>query len=145
MMILEKFKAEHFKELEGEPSVAYLRPHLTTTHLEALEKLPFSYTGIKNGKVLFCGGVSEYWPNRGEAWVILSERLEPYDFIFITKMARKFLAACPVRRIEASVVVDFEEGHRWANMLGFKMEAPCLEAYLPDGKNCALYSKVRAA
>lgn len=142
MIMLEKFKKEHFEDLREEPSVAYLLPHLTEAHLEALEKLPYSYSGIKNGKVVFCGGVSEYWPGRGEAWIMLNKNR---DMIAITKMAKKFVEACPIRRIEVSVDVNFPQGHAWAKLLGFKLEAEFMEAYLPDGRDCSLYSRVRSA
>ena len=41
-----------------------------------------------------------------------------------------------------TVDVDFPEAHRWAKMLGFKMEAERMEAYAPDGRACSLYARI---
>jgi hypothetical protein len=68
-----------------------------------------------------------------------------HDLVRVTKMAKRFLDVCPIRRIEAAVVVDHGPGHRWAQLLGFELEAPLLRAYTPQGEDCSLYSRVRRA
>ena len=41
-----------------------------------------------------------------------------------------------------TVDCEFEQGHRWAKMLGFTMEAERMRAYRPDGGDVALYARV---
>jgi len=141
-MVLEKFRAEHFEDMRNEKSVMCLLPHITPEHLKNLENAQYSYAGVRDGKTIFCAGVAEYWNGRAESWAILRSSAK-YDLIPITKMVKRFLEVCPIRRIEASIEVDFEEGHRWAKLLGFELEAPRLKSYFPDGRDCALYARVR--
>lgn len=141
-LLLEKFRAEHFEALRGEPSVAPLLGHLTSAHLSALESAPYAYSILRDSRVLVCAGVAEYWPGRGEAWAVLSTGLR-HDLVRVTKMIRRFLEVCPVRRIEAAVSIEHDAGHRWARLVGFQLEVPLLKSYLPDGRDCSLYSRVR--
>lgn len=119
-----------------------LIPHLTMKQLISLEFAPYAFTGLIDDRVIFCAGVSEYWPGRGEGWALLTEESR-HHMLVITRMIKRFLEICPTRRIEASVEVNFKEGHRWAKMLGFELEASRLRAYLPDGQDCSLYARVR--
>lgn len=144
MIVLEKFQAVHLEQIRGQPAVAALLAHLSSAHATALEEVPYSYTILRDARVLVCGGVSEYWPGRGEAWALLASNLRE-DLVPITKMAKRFLDVCPLRRIEAAVVVDHAAGHRWAQLLGFQLEAPLLRAYTPQGEDCSLYARVRRA
>lgn len=144
MIVLEKFNGVHFEQLKTEPTVSALLSHLTSAHVTALEETPFAYTILRDSRVLVCAGVSEYWPNRGEAWALLAANVGP-DMVPVTKMVKRFLDVCPLRRIEAAVGVDHKAGHRWAHLLGFQLEAPLLRSYTPQGEDCALYSRVRRA
>jgi hypothetical protein len=142
MIRLAKFEAAHFEELSREPIAFSLLPLITKEHIALLEKQPFVYSAMKDGKVVACGGLSEYWPGRAEAWALISSDVKS-DFFAVTKLTQRVLDGCKIRRIEAAVDVNFKKGHRWIKLLGFKKEADCLEAYLPDGKDCALYARVR--
>lgn len=145
MIVLEKFQPEHFMQMKEEPSVAPLVPHITAMHLDSLVGTAYSYAILNkgSGRVLACAGVAEYWAGRGEAWALLSAGMQS-DFIVVTKMVKRFLAVCPLRRIEAAVVVDHAAGHRWTQLLGFQLEAPLLRGYTPQGEDVSLYARVRA-
>ena len=56
-------------------------------------------------------------------------------------MAR-FLDMHGTRRVEATVDSGFMAAHRLMLMLGFKREGRMI-AYLPDGRDCDLYARVR--
>jgi hypothetical protein len=47
----------------------------------------------------------------------------------------------PYKRIETSVATDFEQGHRWAQMLGFKNEGT-MRCFTPQGMDCDLYARI---
>jgi RimJ/RimL family protein N-acetyltransferase len=99
-----------------------------------------AYTAIVNGVVMGCFGLLPLTPNRGQIWSLLS----PYSgkhMAGITRFAIKSIAKCGIKRIEAHVRTDFEQGHRWAKMLGFKREGT-MEAYGDDGLDYDLYSRV---
>jgi len=57
-------------------------------------------------------------------------------------LVKRFLDGCYLHRIEMTVDCDFPQGHRWAKMLGFTMEAERMRGYRPDGGDCALYARL---
>lgn len=142
MVDIVKFKKEHLNEVDEHVFGLSVKENISYAQLEALEKRSHAYSVIKNGKVLGCAGVTEYWPGRGEAWAILSTNLK-HDFMTFHNEVKKFLDNVPIKRVEAVVDRDFKDGIRWVNMLGFSLEAPCMKAYGRDGKDCILFSRVR--
>ena len=135
-------KIEHMTELLKREAVAYVRPLFTPEVLKNIERNPHTAAILMDGKVVFAGGVSQYWPQRGEAWAFFDDSCRK-NFIPIVRAARKWLDACPVSRIEAAVDIDATQAHRWVKLLGFELEAPRLRKYRPDGKDCALYARVK--
>ena len=86
-------------------------------------------------------GVEPQWENRAIAFALISGAAGPY-FWAIHSAVRNFLNSTPYRRIEATVDVGFEQGHRWIKMLGFEIEG-YMKAYRPDGADMLLYARVR--
>ncbi len=131
-------------ELLKEPHNNYLEAYLTGQQLEETEKIGFCKTVIRksDGKVLCCGGVTEYWPGRGEGWCVFTKDCKK-EFVAIFRAAASVFDFYPGRRVEAAIAVNFNEGHRWIKGLGFKLDAPLLKSYLPDGGDVSLYSRVR--
>lgn len=112
-------------------------------HWEEIERTQkHSFTVRIENRILACGGIVEYWPGRGEAWAVV-DKFCGNDFLIFDRIVRRFLKMAPYRRIEATVPKDFEQGHRWAKMLGFKVEAPTLEGYGFNGEDFSLYAKVK--
>lgn len=142
MIQMERFKAEHIAELLKQEAFDYLRPHLTDAALRSWENSSHAMTGFVDGAIVFCAGVRLYWPGRGESWAFLAPDCKS-SMVAITRAVRRFLDVCPIRRIEASVECGFEQGHRWVKALGFQLEAERLRAFLPNGRDCALYARVQ--
>lgn len=136
-----KLKAEDLVVLLDKKARSYVGPVLTEAQIAALEASAHSYSLFIDEKITLCGGVMEYWTNRGEAWAVLDPECKPH-FVAVTAAAKRFLNVCPVNRIEAAVDVDFKAGNRWVKSLGFQFEATCRK-FLPDGRNAFLYSRVR--
>lgn len=144
MIEIVPFKKEHMHELLREPHNHFLKTLLTEAQLEATEHTGLAQTVLRKstGKVLCCGGVTEYWPGRGECWCTFTQDCRS-EFVAITRTAIRLFESVPVKRIEAAVELHFNEGHRWIKALGFKLDAPLLQAYFPDGKDAVLYSRVK--
>lgn len=138
------FKKEHMLELLKEPHNQWLGTAISEAQMEATEKTGMAQTVLRKstGKVLCVGGVTEYWPGRGECWCTFTKDCKE-EFVLIHRVALRLFESVPVRRIEASVAINFNEGHRWIKALGFTLDAPLLKAYLPGGGDVALYSKVK--
>jgi hypothetical protein len=139
-MELVSFKAEHLAKIEKQTGKMY--PEITSTHRALLEKNNLTFSVVRGDRIFLCGGVIQYWPGRGEVWAIFDKEIKG-DFFRLHKIALRFLDVLPMKRIEAVVNVDFKQGHRWAKLLGFKLDSERLKHYFSDGADAALYSRVR--
>lgn len=114
---------------------------------EALRHLAVNGLGFtlkdEAGRVVACMGGRWLGQKRVEVWIILDYRCTSRERVTIAAAARAQLDACAADRAEAFVECDFTEGHTWLKHLGFQLEAPRMRRYLPDGKDCALYARVR--
>lgn len=95
-----------------------------------------------NLKCIGCGGIINVGFGRGIAWSLLSKDSAKY-MTRITKAVILQLNNVDYNRIEITAEDGFEEAHRWAKMLGFKLETPDgMENYC-NGKKHYLYARVR--
>lgn len=136
------YKAEHLMMIALQEKQQYLGPFINDELAVSLEMDDWSWTGMIDGEVIGCSGVMPIWQGRGMAWAYLSDNAGQH-FIKVHKAVGKFLDNCYLKRIEMTVDCRFDQAHRWARMLGFKMEAGRMEAYTPSGMDCSLYSRVR--
>jgi len=138
------YKAAHFESLTAQEGQAYLRAEFTMEQAAALEGTANAFTALdESGAVLCSAGVVEYWPNRAEAWAFVSPLAKKEGFA-VTRAVRRFLHITPIRRVEAAVDINFVEGVRWVNALGFSLASPWpMKAYKPDGADCWLYARVK--
>jgi hypothetical protein len=92
-----------------------------------------SWTGVLDGDPLVCAGTMQQWPGRHIAWAYLGRDTAPHMLWITREVARRLEE---VRgRIELTVRCDFGAGHRWAEMLGFKLETPCMKGFGPSGED----------
>lgn len=140
MTELINFKKDHLLELLEEDNNHYLGGILSSPHAEAIENLGTAFTVMRDdGKVICCGGITDYWPGRGEIWCVFTKNCTK-EFIAIHRAGLKIIKNYAGKRIEAAVEIGFEKGHRWIRALGFTLDAPFLKSYLPTGGDVALYS-----
>lgn len=104
-----------------------------------------NFAGRVGGRLVAVGGVVCKWPGTGKAWCLLAPRIGAADMMMLTHFTRELLKTEPYRRVETSVLCDFEAGHRWMTILGFTMEAERMVGYDPAGRDCALYARVRGS
>jgi hypothetical protein len=140
MIEVTDFKPEHIAMIELHEAAEFLLSNPKAAL--QLGDSKYSFTLMLEGKPVACAGVVEFWHGRGEAWAVMSKACKPY-FFQIHNVVKRFLEVCPMRRIEASVSVEFGAGHRWVKALGFKCEAPVRKAFFQDGSDSALYALVR--
>lgn len=136
------FKAADLHAIDLQEGQAYLSSWITPDQAYALEQTDWAYTAIVDNAPIACAGVIPMWQGRGLAWAYLSKQAARENFLGVHRAVSRFLEACYLQRIEMTVDCEFEQGHRWARMLGFEMEAECMRAYRPDGGDCALYARV---
>jgi hypothetical protein len=141
-MMVVPFQPEHLTAMVLQPDQAYLRAWITPEVAAAVAAHEAFSALDEDGDVIGSAGVINLWEGRGMAWAYLSVNARNH-MLPITKAVRRFLEVCPLRRVEMTVDAEFPQGHRWANMLGFKLECGRMQAYRPDGGACSLYARVR--
>ncbi len=108
----------------------------------------FAWSAISRSenKVLGCGAISKFWQGRGLCWALVGVDVPTSDWLGITRFVRSTLdrAQAPggYIRLESHVAASFWPGHKWMELLGFDIEAPC-EAWGPDGSDFIQYKRVR--
>jgi hypothetical protein len=109
-------------------------PKMDADTLQVLETQN-SWTAVVDGEPVACGGTIEQWKGRHNAWTYMSPRSSRH-MMLITRAVLRNLETIK-GRIELTVVRDFEQGHRWARMLGFSIENPpgILQAFGPLGED----------
>jgi hypothetical protein len=93
-------------------------------------------TGVIGSKVIFCAGRSLIWEGRYMLWAVLSQDACKH-MLCVTREIKSFLQLCR-GRLEVVVDSKFEEAHRWARILGFKLHHH-EEMFLPDGGDADIY------
>lgn len=101
-----------------------------------------SWTGVVDGVPVGIVGTFQNWPGRHTAWALLTPATGPH-MMWITRETRKRIAAVS-GRIELTVKRDFDLGHRWAKILGFRIENPpgILTAFGPNGEDHVSYVRI---
>lgn len=141
-MIVVPFKREHIANMVIQQRQEGMEGLLTDGILKTLESGQ-AFTALDGDEVLACSGVIEVTEGRAIAWAYLSRDVGK-RMVYVTRKVRDYLDIAPYRRIEMDVDCDFKQAHRWAKMLGFEMEAERRRAFTPDGRDCALYARVRS-
>ena len=135
------FRAEHLFQVQVQRADAFAAEYISPEAALAMEQ-HVAFSVLEGEAVLGCAGVVSPWPGRGMMWALFSEDIGPH-FVAVHWFARRFIRDCGIRRLEATVAVEFESGHRWARLLGFRQEIKRMEGYLPTGGAASLYSLVR--
>lgn len=130
------FKRWHMEWLEARSPVGLVFSKAVCEQLETQN----SWSAVLDGDVIACGGTIEQWPGRHTAWAHLGPHTAPH-MRWITRAVKSVLKDVK-GRIEMTVRCDFEPGHRWAEMLGFRLETPIMAAYGPDGEDHSGYIRI---
>jgi len=135
------FKAEHLAAIQLQSAQAYLSDWVSEAQCKALEEQDASYTALYEGKPIAAAGMIPQWQGRTLCWAFIGEVTQA-QFLAVHRATKRIIDGNYCKRLEMTVDCDFVQAHRWARMLGFKMEAPVMEAYNPNGGNCSLYARV---
>ncbi len=140
-MTIVPYQADHLMELKLQTGQGHCLPFVTRSHAEALQD-EYAFTALVDGHPIAVGGVKELFPGRALCWAFIGKDSGPH-FPALHKAVKTVLDFVPYRRLEADVACEFEQGHRWAKMLGFTMEAERMVAHRIDGGDNSLYARVR--
>lgn len=141
-MIVVPFEAAHLQLLALQEKQLHFQPLFARPEYGSwLEKSGPAFSAAVGDEIIASLGITPQWENRAVAWGLIGKQARRH-FVPLTKAIMRFLELCEYRRIETPVDVGFEEGDRWAMMLGFKREGT-MRAFMPDGRDCHLYARVK--
>jgi len=83
-----------------------------------------AFTAMVDDQPIACAGVILLWPGVGHAWVVVGD-IKGYG-LWITRtvkhMLRDIIRGCDLHRVEAIVLADAKEHHKWVKLFGFEPE-----------------------
>ena len=133
------YQPQHLLDVDLQGPQKLLGEWVTTAQADNLVG-KYSFSGVHDGQIMVCAGVVELWHGRFLTWAYVDAKAGRC-FMQIHAAVRSFLNTLQGNRIEAAVDCDFVNGHRWVKALDFTLEAPRMVKFLPNGKDCALYSR----
>lgn len=136
------FQTEHLWAIDAQPSQEYVLRAVTPEYIKPLEEQN-AFTCMHENKVLACFGWVEIYSTRAALWALISASSGKH-FVAMTRIAKRLVDSLPHKRLEMEVDCEFEQGHRWARILGFTLDVPRLRAYRLDGGDSAIYARIRA-
>lgn len=142
MLQLVKLQPEHLFQFTPQAAQSAILHVLTADYARALvDQCPVGWTGLVDGQVVGCAGISECWPGRAEAWTLLAPDALAV-FREIHRTVRRVLADGPWHRIEMKVDAGHAAAARWAEHLGFEREG-LMRKYTADQRDVYLYARVK--
>lgn len=101
-----------------------------------------AWSGWFNNRCIVAGGIFPKWRGTGIVWSLFGANAGRH-MVAITRKAQSVIDNSKHRRLEITTLVGFEPAARWARVLGFKVEAPNMPCYDPDGRDMALWAQIR--
>jgi L-amino acid N-acyltransferase YncA len=146
MIELVKFKPEHMALIEKadlDAKVLMLVGDLDHRAEQYAKQGP-AVTMLLNGAILAVGGVIQFWPGVGEAWMMVAPEGRKKGLRLYCYM-KAFLDLCfkeyGFHRIQASVLYDHAEAHKCVMRLGFVPEGMMVH-YGPNKENFVRYARI---
>lgn len=132
------FKKEDLKAFEPiEQIISEFSPEFA----QAIEDSGLSVTGVRDGKVIGCGGVHPLTEDLGEIWLRLSEDCQKHKLDTIRWLRDGFKIieeSFPFRQINASIKCGFAQSIKLAKFVGFKQT----ETKTHKGQKWLIFSKL---
>jgi len=144
---LTPFRKEHieFIEMREFDKIAFSSLSDPLALAAAYEQAGYSWTGIVDDKIVFCGGVYPTWEHCGIAWMLSSMITEQHKIFLhrsIKNIIKNSMEALKLHRLEISVAEGHIKGYRWAEVLGFTYEGMMLK-YDSQGNNYRRYALIK--
>ncbi len=131
------FMPEHLSRIHVQEQQRRAFSHLTTEYLQVLAQ-GSAISAVVDDRIIGCAGIVGQFMGHGILWGAIAQDAGPH-FVRMHRAACRLLEIQRLRRIEATTEVDFEEGCRWLELLGFQREGR-MSKYGPDGEDHYLYA-----
>jgi hypothetical protein len=132
------YQSQHALLIDVQAGQSDILDSITYGYASALERSEEAYTGVlPDSTIVFCCGKMKIWDNRWVLWALLSEAAGKY-MLRVTRIGQRLLSKQSPGRYEATVRHDFEQAHRWCQLLGMKFHHH-EECFLPNGEDADVY------
>jgi hypothetical protein len=137
-MTIIPFRPEHLSQIKVvQEQQRRNLSYLTAEYLQVLALGP-AISAVVDDRIIGCAGISAQFFGMGTLWGMIAQDAGPH-FVRLHRAACRLLESTRLRRISASVEVDFQEGCRWLELLGFAREGR-MAKYGLDGEDHYLYA-----
>ena len=127
-----RFAPADLPAIDVQPAQAWMTPSFDSGYADELTAAGPCFTFARpDGLVVFIGGAVPFMPGAALAWSFISEAAGPH-MLEITRRSRAFFDRLPVERIECAVETGHVAGHRWARLLGFRVDLDFVTMWLCD-------------
>lgn len=123
MITYQPFKSGHLRFLVPQASQRYDHAVLLQPEYAQIIDANFALSAWSGFVCVAAAGCIPVFPTRAIAWAVLSNDAAPF-MLAITRKVRRVMAGLPYQRIEIAVRADFEDGKRFARLIGMKLETP---------------------
>ena len=137
-IFIRPFKKE---DLEAFKPIEQITSEFSPEFVQSIEDSGLSVTGVRDGKVIGCGGVHAVTEEQGEIWLRLSEdcRKHKLDTIRWLRDGFKIIEETfGFKQINATIKCGFEQSIKLAKFVGFVQTQTRTE----DGQKWLLFSKL---
>lgn len=134
------FLSHHVNDLI--PYMSLLQVHDPLDYGIMLAADSYSFSGVRDGKVIGAAGIHPIHSGVGQAWALLSPDIRKEKFFLHRECKRRIYSAIELglfHRIEIIVDAKFKEAIQWAGVLGFRYEGT-RHMYGPDGSDYFSYA-----
>lgn len=143
-MTVVDFEPDHLRRLALQPAQVWMRETIDAPgYAQMLLADGQSHAVVQGDQVVAVCGVVPCWTGRACLLALLSAAAGGC-MLRLHRAVSERIDLLPYRRLEATVDGDFEAGHNWLRLLGFRLETPHgMPGFLPDGRTGYLYARVK--
>jgi hypothetical protein len=121
-MTILPFRPEHLARIKNLQEVQRRAvSDLPPKWLQLVAQANPAVSAVVNDQIIGCAGIIVSSSGTGFLWGAISQDAGPH-FIAMHRAALRLLEMARLARIEAMVEVDFDEGARWLDLLGFRFD-----------------------
>ncbi len=124
------FRPEHLAQINLQERQRRTISHMTTEWLQVLAQGGTAVSAVVDDRIIGSAGIVVQSVDLGFLWGAISQDAGRY-FIHLHRAAIRLLEIPRLQRIEAVTEVDFQQGRRWLELLGFECEG----RFSKDGPN----------
>lgn len=120
MILLEKYTIEHWKQIDD--AIEPFTPLIPPDNFVELTNRSIAVTGLENGVVMACGGVTYKNDDEGLVWVKVSKKClrEPYRWAKTILQAFRIIMDVVDLKVSTYVIKDFIKGDKLARIIGLE-------------------------